>query len=166
MFEKIRDRLREKIRLRANRNPAPSAAVIDSQSVKAAETVGKPSRGYDGGKKIDGRKRHIATDTQGLLLLVLVTAANLQDRSAARKLLPALHAVQRGVTWVWADGGYTSKDLCQLGRHPASSRIGNPSRYGDRPTHPASDTPGSSGRFRWTEPMRHLKSQLSHEPQR
>lgn len=111
VFEKIRDRLREKIRLRANRNPAPSAAVIDSQSVKAAETVGKPSRGYDGGKKIDGRKRHIAVDTQGLLLVVLVTAANLQDRAAARLLLPALHAVQRGVSWVWADGGYTSADL-------------------------------------------------------
>ncbi|SDZ45735.1 putative transposase, partial [Amycolatopsis xylanica] len=56
-------------------------------------------------------KRHIATDTQGLLLVVLVTAANLQDRAAARLLLPALHAVQRGVRWIWADGGYTSADL-------------------------------------------------------
>nr|WP_281244421.1 IS5 family transposase [Amycolatopsis xylanica] len=111
VFEKIRDQLRGEIRLRAKRNPAPSAAVIDSQSVKAAETVGRPWRGYDGGKKIDGRKRHIATDTQGLLLVVLVTAANLQDRAAARLLLPALHAVQRGVRWIWADGGYTSADL-------------------------------------------------------
>jgi transposase len=111
VFEKIRDHLREKIRVNAGRNPAPSAAVIDSQSVKAAETVGRPSRGYDGGKKIDGRKRHIAVDTQGLLLVVLVTAANLQDRTAARLLLPALHAIQRGISWVWADGGYTSADL-------------------------------------------------------
>jgi putative transposase len=111
VFERIRDRLREKIRVNVGRNPAPSAAVIDSQSVKAAETVGRPSRGYDGGKKIDGRKRHIATDTQGLLLVVLVTAANNQDRSAARLLLTALHAVQRGITWVWADGGYTSQAL-------------------------------------------------------
>jgi len=111
VFEKIRDRLREKIRVKAGRNPAPSAAVIDSQSVKAAETVARACRGYDGGKKIDGRKRHIATDTQGLLLVVLVTAANLQDRTAARLLLPALHALHRGVRWVWADGGYTSSDL-------------------------------------------------------
>jgi putative transposase len=111
VFERVRDRLRERIRVEAGRNPAPSAAVIDSQSVKAAETVGRPARGYDGGKKIDGRKRHIATDTQGLLLVVLVTAANLQDRAAARLLLPALHTVQRGVTRVWADGGYTSKAL-------------------------------------------------------
>ncbi|MYW92735.1 IS5 family transposase [Amycolatopsis rubida] len=111
VFERIRDRLREKIRLRADRNPAPSAAVIDSQPVKAAETVGRPSRGYDGGKKIDGRKRRIAVDTQGLLLVVLVTAASLQDRAAARQLLTALHTAFRGVAWVWADGGYTSKAL-------------------------------------------------------
>ncbi|HEY3466000.1 MAG TPA: IS5 family transposase [Amycolatopsis sp.] len=111
VFERIRDRLREKIRVKEGRNPAPSAAVIDSQSVKAAETVARAARGYDGGKKIDGRKRHIATDTQGLLLVVLVTAANLQDRAAARLLLPALHAAHRGVSWVWADGGYTSADL-------------------------------------------------------
>ena len=111
VFEKIRDHLRTQIRVNAGRNPAPSAAVIDSQSVKAAETVGRPSRGYDGGKKIDGRKRHIAVDTQGLLLLVLVTAANHQDRTAARVLLPALHAVQRGISRVWADGGYASADL-------------------------------------------------------
>jgi transposase len=113
VFEKIRDRLREKIRVKEGRDPEPSAAVIDSQSVKAAETVGRPSRGYDGGKKIDGRKRHIATDTLGLLLVVLVTGANNQDRSAARLLLAALHAVRRGVTWVWADGGYTSKALVE-----------------------------------------------------
>lgn len=111
VFDKIRDQLREKIRSRAGRNPAPSAAVIDSQSVKAAETVGRPSRGYDGGKKIDGRKRHIATDTQGLLLVVLITAASVQDRAAARDLLSALHTAYRGITWVWADGGYTSKAL-------------------------------------------------------
>ncbi|MFB9691410.1 transposase, partial [Amycolatopsis plumensis] len=81
-----------------------------------AETVARAGRGYDGGKKIDGRKRHIATDTQGLLLVVLVTAANLQDRTAARLLLPALHAAHRGVRWVWADGGYTSADLVDWAR--------------------------------------------------
>lgn len=85
--------------------------MIDSQSVHAAETVSKATRGYDGGKKIDGRKRHIATDTQGLLLAVLVTAASMQDRSAARLLLRALHQVQAGVRWVWADGGHTSGPL-------------------------------------------------------
>jgi transposase len=106
VVERIRDALREKVRLRAGRNPQPSAAAIDSQTVRAAETVGKPSRGYDGGKKIDGRKRHIAADTMGLLLVVMVTAASLQDRPAGRLLLALLRQAQRGLRLVWADGGY------------------------------------------------------------
>lgn len=103
----IRDRLRERVRLRAGRNAQPSAAAIDSQTVRAAETVGKPTRGYDGAKKLDGRKRHIAVDTMGLLLVVLVTAANRQDRPAGRLLLSLLRQAQRGVRLVWADGGYS-----------------------------------------------------------
>ena len=59
---------------RPGRTPEPTAAIIDSQSVKAAETVGRDSRGYDAGKKINGRKRHIAKDTIGLLLAVPITA--------------------------------------------------------------------------------------------
>jgi hypothetical protein len=61
--------------------------VIDSRSVKAAETVAEDSRGFDAGKKVQGRKRHIAVDTIGLLLTVLVTAASVQDRDAAKPLL-------------------------------------------------------------------------------
>lgn len=102
----IRDSLRERIRTRAGRNPQPSAAAIDSQSVRAAETVGKATRGYDGGKKIEGRKRHIAVDTLGLLLVVMVTAANVQDRPAGRVLLARLRHAQPGISHVWADGGY------------------------------------------------------------
>ena len=67
--------LREQIRLAEGRAADPSAAILDSQSVRAAETVAQGSRGYDGGKKINGRKRHIAVDTGGLLLMVLVTGA-------------------------------------------------------------------------------------------
>jgi transposase len=78
---RIHDSLREQVE---GRNRQPSAAVIDSQSVRAAETVGRASRGYDAGKKINGRKRHIAVDTCGLLLTVLVTGAHVQDRDAAR----------------------------------------------------------------------------------
>jgi transposase len=101
--------LREQVRLAAGRDPNPTAAVIDSQSVKAAETVGRDSRGYDAGKKINGRKRHIATDTMGNLLTVLVTAASVQDRDAARHLLWALLATFRAISLVWADGGYAGK---------------------------------------------------------
>ena len=89
--------------------PEPTAAIIDSQSVRAAETVGKPSRGYDAGKKINGRKRHIAVDTIGLLLTVLITAAGVQDRDAARPLLWNLRSAFPSVRLTWADGGYAGK---------------------------------------------------------
>ena len=62
----------------------PSAAIVDSQSVKAAETVGAGTRGFDAGKKINGRKRHIAVDVEGLLLAVVVTAASIGDRMGAK----------------------------------------------------------------------------------
>ena len=71
--EQMHDELRIQCRIAAGRRPEPTAAVIDSQSVKAAETVGKASRGYDAGKKINGRKRHVAVDTIGLLLTVLIS---------------------------------------------------------------------------------------------
>ena len=68
-------------------NAAPTAAIIDSQSVKGSEMIARTRRGYDAGKKINGTKRHIAVDTLGLLLAVLVTAASVQDRDAAKPLL-------------------------------------------------------------------------------
>lgn len=105
----VLDSLRDRVRLAEGRAAVPSAGVVDSQSVKAAETVGKPSRGFDAGKKINGRKRHIVVDTIGLLLVVLVTGAGTQDRDAARPLLALLATHYRRVRLVWADGGYTGK---------------------------------------------------------
>jgi transposase len=107
--QQVLDGLRDRARLAEGRVAAPSAAIIDSASVKAAETVGAGSRGYDAGKKINGRKRHIAVDTLGLLLCVLVTAACVQDRDAARPLLAQLATSFRRVGLVWADGGYAGK---------------------------------------------------------
>jgi transposase len=109
-LNRMHDNLREQVRERVEvRNRQPSAALVDSQSVRGAETVGRSERGYDAGKKINGRKRHIAVDTCGLLLAVLVTGANVQDRDAARSLLWALHACFPTVSLVWADSGYTGK---------------------------------------------------------
>ena len=107
--ERMHDELRRQCRIAAGRRPEPTAAIIDSQSVKAAETVSKDSRGFDAGKKVAGRKRHIAVDTIGLLLTVLVTAAGVQDRDGARPLLWNLRKAFRTVRQAWADSGYAGK---------------------------------------------------------
>jgi transposase len=104
--EGMHDELRRQCRIAAGRTPEPTAAVIDSQSVKAAETVARPGRGYDAGKKINGRKRHIVCDTIGLLLVVMVTAASVQDRDGGRGILKRLHSALASVAHVFADGGY------------------------------------------------------------
>lgn len=75
--------------------------------MKADATVKNASRGYDGGKKINGRKRHLITDCLGLLLDVLVTPASTTDRDAGRTMLPNLPKRFRELRLVWADGGYT-----------------------------------------------------------
>jgi putative transposase len=107
--QRMHDDLRERIRLVAGRTAAPTAAIIDSQSVKGAEMVSRGRRGYDAGKKINGTKRHIAVDTAGLLLTVLVTAASVQDRDAARPLLWNLRRAFPSIKLAWADGGYAGK---------------------------------------------------------
>src|ERR1700716_2809170 len=88
----------------AGRDPLPTAAIVDSQTVRGADTVPATSAGYDAGKKTKGRKRHIAVDTMGLLLVVVVTAAHIQDRDGAHRLLAALRARFSTVSHVWADG--------------------------------------------------------------
>ncbi len=85
--------------------PGPS----DSQSAKAADTVGAITRGFDAGKRSNGRKRHIAVDTCGLLLAVVVTAASVQDRGGAHPLLAVLRERFSTVALVWADGGYAGR---------------------------------------------------------
>jgi putative transposase len=88
-WERINAALVAEVRLAEGRtDPTPSAACIDSQSVKGTETTGNP--GYDGGKKVKGRKRHIRTDTLGLLLAVVVTAASVDDGAAASSVVGRL----------------------------------------------------------------------------
>jgi putative transposase len=104
---RIHDTLREHVRLREGRQPTPTAAIIDSQSVRAAETVTATSRGYDAGKHVNGRKRHIAVDTTGLLLAVAVSAASVQDRDGGAALIWTLRACHQRISHVWADSAYS-----------------------------------------------------------
>lgn len=107
--QRLVDRLRGRLRVAAGRGELPTAGSIDSQSVKAADTVGANSRGFDGGKKINGRKRHIAVDSCGWLLAVVVTAASVQDRDGACPLLALLRERFSTIVLVWADGGYAGR---------------------------------------------------------
>ena len=100
--------VREQLRLADGRNAEPSAALIDSQSVKGADTVGRETRGYDAGKKINGRKRFIVTDTLGLLLTVMVCAASRQDRDGAKTVLLATY-LTTPVRFLFADAGFAGR---------------------------------------------------------
>jgi len=102
----IHGHLREHLRVAAGRKRHPSAGILDSQSVKSTES--SDERGYDAGKKINGRKRHLLVDTMGLILLALVLPANIQDRDGAKQLLGAFlpQSPRRRLKHIWADGGY------------------------------------------------------------
>jgi transposase len=108
--EKILPVVRSQLRVQEGRDPEPSAGLIDSQSVKGADTVGRDSRGYDAGKKINGRKRFIVTDTLGLLLVVVVLSASIQDRDGAKPVLLDAY-LRTGVRFFFADGGFAGRLL-------------------------------------------------------
>lgn len=118
----IHDTLREELRMKARRagkprKAQPSGGIVDSQTLRGADTVGKATRGYDAGKKVNGRKRHIVTDTLGLLLVVMVTTASVQDRDGGADILKLGHKVFPTLRHVFADGGYAGRLVAKAKRY-------------------------------------------------
>lgn len=114
VFERLNAHLRISIRIREGRNPEPSAGIIDSQSVKIVANIGYS--GFDGAKKVNGRKRHIVTDTLGLLLKVVVHEASLSDRVSAETVLVKVRAQFKRIRKIFADQGYTGKLIAAMKR--------------------------------------------------
>jgi putative transposase len=104
LWQRIHNHLRDEVRRQAGKKPAPTAAIMDSQSVKIADQGGE--RGYDAGKKVTGRKRHILVDTLGLILGLFITPADVQDRDGARGLLASVVYTLGRLQVIWADAGY------------------------------------------------------------
>jgi putative transposase len=106
MIEEIHDFLTERVRVANGKNPTPTVGIVDSQSVKACNLC-QGDIGYDGGKKIKGRKRHIVVDTLGLVMIIVIHAANIHDSVGARAVMRSLKdKYLTGIVKIFADGGY------------------------------------------------------------
>src|SRR5215207_812916 len=115
LWRRMNDRLRSRVRQAAGRDSQPSAAILDSQSVKTTRRGG-PARGFDAGKKISGRKRHLLVDVMGLVLIAVVHSAGVQDYEGARDVLAQLQHRFSRLRQLWADSIYGRAGLPEWAR--------------------------------------------------
>ncbi len=111
VWQRLPDRVRADVRRSATRHKHPTAGCLDSQSVKTTQIRGV--RGFDAGKNVNGRKRHLLVDTLGLLMTIVVTAACVQEREGARLVFARLTGSCKKLRRVWVDGGYRGSPLAE-----------------------------------------------------
>jgi len=112
-WQQIHERLRQWVRVSQNREPSPTEAILDSQTVETASMISQEV-GYDSGKKIKGRKRHVLLDTLGLVMVVVITAASVSEQAGAKQVLSKLNQARdcfNRLVKIWVDGGYRGQDF-------------------------------------------------------